>query len=54
MEPQHGFEANLFQEIRKVIKDNNLVVVMGDFNYPDINWCDKRYVSPISGNFIDF
>ena len=23
---------------------------MGDFNYPDINWCDRRYISPTSGN----
>ena len=54
MEAQNGLEASLFQEIRKVVEGNNLVVVVGDFNYPDINWCDRRYTSPTSGNFIDF
>ena len=31
-----------------------MVVIVGDFNYPDINWCDSRYTSPTPGSFIDF
>ena len=54
MEYQYGLEASLFQEIRKVVEGNNLVVIVGDFNYPDINWCDRQYTSSTSGNFIDF
>ena len=26
---------------------------MGDYNYPDINWCDRQYTSPTSLNIID-
>ena len=54
MEGQYGLEASLFQEIRKVIEGNSLVVIAGDFNYLDINWCYRRYRSPTSRNFIDF
>ena len=54
MESQYGLEVALFQEIRKVVEGNNLVFTVGDFNYPDIKWCDRQYTSPTSGNFIDF
>ena len=54
MEAQHRLEASLFQEIRKVVEGNNLVVIVGDFNYPDINWCDRQYTNLTSRNFIDF
>ena len=27
---------------------------MDDFNYPNINWCDKQYITPTSGDFIHF
>ena len=30
MEAQHGLEASLFQEFRKVVEGNNLVVIMGE------------------------
>ena len=30
-----------------------MVVIVGDLNYPNINWCDRQYTSPTSGNFID-
>ena len=37
MEAQQRLEGSLFQEIRKVVEGNNLIVIVGDFNYPDIN-----------------
>ena len=54
MEDKHGLEASLFQEIRKVVEGNNLVIIVGGFDYPGMNWCDRQYTSPTSGNFIDF
>ena len=54
METQHGLKASLFQEIRKLVEGNNLVVIVGDFNYPYIDWCDRQYTSSTSVNFIDF
>ena len=36
MKTRYGLEASLFQEIRKVVEGNNLVVVVGDFHYRDI------------------
>ena len=48
MEAQFGLEASLFQEMKKVVEVNNLVAVVGDFNYPDITWCDRSYISPKS------
>ena len=54
MEAQQELEASLFQEIRKEVEGNNLVIIVGDFNYPDINWCDRPYTNPTSENFIDF
>ena len=39
MDAQNGLEASLFQEIRKVVEGNNLVVVVWYFNYPYISWC---------------
>ena len=54
MDAQGEFEASLFQEIRKVVEINNLVVIVGDFIYPRINWCDRRYRSPTSRKFIAF
>ena len=54
MEAQQRFEASLFQEIRKVVEGNNLEIVMGYFNDPDINWFDILYTNPTSGHFIDF
>ena len=47
-------EASLFQEIRNVVEGNNLVVIVGDFNYADINWNDRTYTYPTSGKFIEF
>ena len=53
MEAQYVLEAVLFHEIRKVFEGNNLVVFVGDFNYPDIKWCNRQYTST-SSNFIYF
>ena len=33
---------------------NNLVIIVGDFNYPNIKWCDRPYRSKTSGSFTDF
>ena len=54
MEAQYGLEASLLHEIKKVVEGNDLVVFVGDFNYPDINGCDRQYKNSISRNFIDF
>ena len=51
---QNELEASLFQEIRNVVDGNNLVVIVGDFNYADINWNDRTYTYPTSGKFIEF
>ena len=42
MEAQYGLEAFLFQEIRKVAEGNNLVIIVGDFNYSDIKQSDRQ------------
>ena len=52
MEAQYGLGAALFQQIRKLVEGNNLVVIVGNFNFPDIEWCNREYTSPTSGNFI--
>ena len=54
MEAQYGLEAVLFQEIRKIVEGNNLVIIVGDFNYPDIKWYDRQYTSKTTVSFIDF
>ena len=54
MDAQGELGASLFKEIRKVVVGNNLVFIVGDFNYPDINWCNRRYTNLTSGNCIDF
>ena len=43
MEAQYGLEAFLFQEIREVAEGNNLVIIVGDFNYSDIKWYYRHY-----------
>ena len=50
MEAQYGLETSIFQEIRKAAKGSSF----GNFNYLDINWCDRRYTSPTSGKFTLF
>ena len=46
-----------FKEIGSIFisgidEGNNLVVIVGDLNYPDVNWADAMYTTPTSGKFI--
>ena len=54
MGAQYGLKASLFQKIREVLDGNILVLIVGDFNYPHINWGDGRCTLSTSGNFINF
>ena len=54
MEAQYGLKASLFQEIKKVVEATDSLIVIVNFNYPDINWCDRWYISLTSGKFTDF
>ena len=40
MEVQQWLAISLFQKIRKIVKGNNLVIIMGGFNYPDCKSLD--------------
>ena len=51
--PERGGEPNLIKicdSINKINRDN--VVIMGDFNFRDINWDTNMATSPLSKKFV--
>ena len=55
--PEHQnnlrLEEDLFKEFEKGVSSNYATVIVGDFNYRDINWDLKSYTSSFSQRFLE-
>ena len=52
MEVEWSWVRGQEKEGSRMILNIMRAVIVGDLNYPDVNWADAMYTTPTSGKFI--